>query len=382
MKKNVIIFGSPLITTISLVKSLYGYGYSIIEIIEPCDKHMCSLQYSRYVDKVYFLEKLEDGIDIILKYKDPNNIIPILCSSDSSILLLDQNYNLLKDSFYFFNANEQGRICFYLNKINTFPVAEKAGLTVIKTWLVNDIYNLPDDITFPCLTKGNNSTESGKDDMYICQNAEELKACLHDGVEYLIQEYIKKEYELDFVGLAYNHGNDVYIPAVVRKLRDDIHRQSVFVRLDDINEYPNFDLNIINRFIKEIHYEGIFSIETIFSNGKYYFLEINLRNDGCQCVYRAAGINYPLLWVKYVEGELTKEMLSSGTFKNHLYQMRKDDIRNVIEGKVSLFVWIVDFIRTKSFLGVDFLDPMPVFWGTLISVRQLLKKVVVLLHKG
>lgn len=380
MRKHIIIFGSPLITTTSLVKSLYGQGYAIIEILEPCEKNMCSLQFSRYVDKVFFLEALEDGIDVIKKFKNPGLKTPILCSSDSSILLLDKYYNLLKDDFHFFNAKESGKINIFLDKINTFPIAEKAGLTLIKTWVVSDINCLPDDITFPCLIKGNNSTKSDKADMFICQNVDELKNSLHGGVEYLVQEYIQKEYELDFVGLSYNHGENVYIPAVVRKIRDEIHRQSVYVRLDDINEYPNFDPKIIERFIKDIQYEGIFSIETIFCNGKFYFLEVNLRNDGCQCVYSAAGINYPLLWVKYGEGNLTENMLSSISFKKHLFQMRSGDISNLLEGKVSLITWTKEFIGAKGFVGVDLKDPMPLIIGMLISTRQLFKKTFWKLH--
>lgn len=376
MKKIVIIFGSPLRTTMGIIRSLHGQGYYIVVLLEPCERKFTTMQFSRLIDKLHFLDKLEDGLEIIQQYKSSDYKLPILFSSDSSILLLDRHYDQLKNDFHFFNAGEQGKVNTYLDKINTFPIAEESGLTLIKSWLVNDIHCLPKDITFPCLTKGNNSTASDKSDMHICQNMSELKSCLREGVEYLIQEYIMKEYELDFVGFAYNHGKDIYIPAVVRKIRDDLFRQSVYIRLDDIKDYTNFDTAIIRRLLKKIGYEGIFSIETIYSKGKYYFLEINLRNDGCQWIYTAAGINYPLLWIKYGEGKLDDKMLSEIKFKTPFYLMAQDDVYNMLEGKVSLLKWLRDWWKSDTSFSPGIKDPLPYAVGFYIHLRQLCKKVI------
>lgn len=379
MKKVVIIFGSPLRTTTGLIRSLYGHGYHIVVILEPCDKKSSTMQYSRLIDELFFLDKLENAINIILRFKNEEYKPSVLFSSDSSVLLLDKYYEQLRDGFHFFNAGEQGRISTYLNKINTFPIAEEAGLSLIKTWVVKDVHKIPTDITFPCLTKGSNSTASDKSDMHICRDRKELETSLRDGVEYLIQEYIKKEYELDFVGLAYNHGKDVYIPAVVRKIRDDLFRQSVYIRLDDVRDYANFDPEIIKKFLGKIGYEGIFSIETIYCNGKYYFLEINLRNDGCQWIYTAAGINYPLLWVKYGEGGLTKDSLAGIKFKAPFYLMAEDDVYNMLEGKVLPWIWIRDLCRTNTFFNLCLNDPLPFAMSIVIHARQLCKKILGLL---
>jgi len=374
---KVIIFGNNLQNTLGLIRSVGMKGYEVILLLEPIKKSDCYVRHSKYISKIHYLKSAQEGIDVLLgEYGNESEKPVILCGSDPTICILDSHYEQLKNKFHIFNAGEQGKINWYLDKINTFPIAEECGLFVIKTWYVTDIHNLPDDITFPCLTKGNNSTGSTKADMFICNSREELISCLREGVEYLIQEYIQKEYELDIVGLSYNHGKNVFVPAVCRKIRDDIHRQSVYIRLDDIREYANFDTNIIDRFLEKIGYEGIFSIEVIFSKGKYYFLEINMRNDGCGWLYTAGGINYPYLWIKYCEGKLTQDILDNTKLTNHLYLMHEDDTYNMLEGNVKFLQWLKDFHRAKAFFIANSKDPMPFIVSTLIHARQFGKMIL------
>lgn len=374
---KVIVFGNNLQNTLGLIRSVGMKGYEVILLLEPIKKSDCYVRHSKYISKIHYLKSAQEGIDVLLgEYGNESEKPVILCGSDPTICMLDSHYEQLQDRFYIFNAGEQGKINWFLDKINTFPIAKESGLSVIKTWLVTDIHNIPEDITFPCLTKGNNSTGSTKNDMFVCQNREELLSCLHEGVEYLIQEYIQKEYELDIVGLSYNHGKNVFVPAVCRKIRDDIHRQSVYIRLDDIREYANFDTNIIDRFLEKIGYEGIFSIEVIFSKGKYYFLEINMRNDGCGWLYTAGGINYPYLWIKYCEGKLTQDTLDGTKLTNHLYLMHEDDTYNMLEGKVKFLQWLKDFHRAKAFFIANSKDPMPFVVSTLIHARQFGKMIL------
>ena len=58
----------------------------------------------------------------------------ILCASDASVCILDDHYDELKDKFLFFNAENQGRINYFMNKLNTFPLAEECGIKTIKSW--------------------------------------------------------------------------------------------------------------------------------------------------------------------------------------------------------------------------------------------------------
>lgn len=374
---KIIVFGVNIQNTLGLIRSIGEKGMRVILLLEPYPKGSCYVKYSKYLEKVHYLSSTEQGLEILQKeyWNEPEKPI-LLFGGDPPICLIDKYYDELKSKFFIFNAGRSGRINFFMDKINTFPLAEKCGLSTIKTWYIKDIYDLPKDITFPCLIKGNNSTESTKMDMYICHNIEELKNRLRAGAEYLVQEYIEKEYEINAVGLSYNHGKDIFLPAVVRKIRDEIHRQSGYIRLDEVKNYPLLDVSAIQKFVAEIGYEGIFSVEFIYSNGKYHFLEINMRNDGCGYLYTAAGINYPYLWVLFNQGKLTKEVLDSVQYKTPYYLMHEDDIYNMFEGIVPIKQWFIECIKADAHFIMNWRDPMPFIVSTLIHVRQACKMVL------
>lgn len=374
---KVIIIGNNLVNTLGLIRSIGEKGYPVFLFLEPVRKSLCYVRYSKYITKIHYLESIEQTLDILLsEYACEKEKPIVLCGGDSSIRFLDEHYDVLKDRFHIFNCGEQGKISWYLDKINTFPIAEECGFNLIKTWHVNNTKKIPDDITYPCLIKGNNSTNSTKGDIFICKDFCELKNKLHDGIDYLIQEYIHKEFEIDIVGFSYDQGKKVFAPAVVRKIRDEFQCQSMYIRLDDINEYKDFNPLLINRLLGKIKYEGIFSIELLYSKGKYHFLEINLRNDGTGWLYSKAGINYPYLWVLYSVGDLSSDMIKSIKFKNHLYLMQENDLFNIIRGKLSVVQWIKDFYHTKAFFIANGKDPMPFVFSTWIHIKQFFKLVL------
>ena len=56
----------------------------------------------------------------------------------------------------------------------------------------------------------------------------------------------------------------------------------------------------VEKFIREIGYKGLFSVEFIRDAvGNDYFLEINMRNDGNAYCVQCAGVNLPNIWYKY-----------------------------------------------------------------------------------
>ena len=333
---------------------------------------------SRYVEKVHFVKDEEDIIGVLLKeYGNESTPTPILCAGDAEACLLDRHYDELKGRFCFFNAGAAGRISHFMDKVNTFPLAERNGLTLIKTWHLKGGDPLPEVLPYPCIIKSANSTTSTKGVMFICANEDELRAVIREGVDYLLQDYMKKdyEYELNVVGFSYDHGNHVYLPAAIRKIRDEIRRQSVYIRLDDIRDYPLLDLAGIRQFIKDLGYEGIFSVELIFSGGKYYFLEVNLRNDGCGYLYTKGGVNYPALWVEYAKGTLREETLANLKARTPLYLMQLYDVYNVLEGKVGFWRWIWEGVTADAYFTWNLRDPMPFIASSLVHLRQACKKI-------
>lgn len=374
---KVIVFGNGLGNTLGLIRSVGECGIPVTLILEPGGKTDNPVRFSRYVERIHDLTTLDEVVVVLKReYWDCPQRPIVLCGSDPSISVLDRRYDELKDRFVVFNARQTGRICHFLDKANTFPLAERAGLSLARTWRQTGGSPIPEGVVYPCLIKGNNSTTSTKDDMLVCQNERELRNSLRPGVDYLIQEYLEKEHELDVVGFSADHGERVIVPAVVRKLRDDLHRQSVYVRLDDIRDYPDLDPEAIRRLVREIGYEGIFSVELIYCKGRYHFLEINLRNDGCAWLYTAAGINYPKLWIDYGRGALSDDELKRVVFRKPYCAIDLYDIYNVIEGKVSVWRWFRECLFADDRFGICLRDPIPFLVSMAIHFRQLCKKIV------
>lgn len=373
---KVIVFGPGMVNTLGMIRSLGEKGLCVHVIMSTVDRKKNYVGYCKYINKAYYIKDNNEIIRILHdEYWNEPKRIAILCGGDAEISLLDQYYEELKQRFLVFNCGEEGKLNSFLNKINQFPIAEAAGLTLIKTWVINTIENVPNDIKFPCLTKGSNSTESTKSDMHICHSYGELKAHLKKGTKYLVQEFIKKEYELNFVCFAYNNGNNVFVPCVIHKIRDDIGRQSAYFRTDAISNYPDFDKQVLYRIASQLHYEGIFSVEVIYSQGHYYFLEINLRNDGCGYLYTKAGCNYPFLWAKYASKELSSQETDSINVKIPCSMMSEQDLKNLFQNRVCFLIWIKQFLFADTFYILSLRDPLPFIFSTLSHIKQAFKNI-------
>ncbi len=375
-ESKVIVFGNAHPNTLGLVRSLGEKGIRPILLLEPCDLKFCCVRFSKYIAKIHYLKSVGDGLNVLRnEYCGEAKKPIILVAGDPAMCLLDTHYAELKDHFHIFNARgEQGRINFFMNKSAQFPIAEKCGLNTIKTWRIKDGAKIPDDVTYPCLMKGNNSTSSSKTDIHVCRNRKELEVHLVEVSDCLIQKYIEKDFEIDITGFAYNQGRNVFIPAVVRKIRERITRQSDYIRLDAVDKYPTLELDKIKALVSEIGYEGIFSVEMLSWNGKFYFLEINLRNDGVGYLYTAAGINYPYMWVQYNHNERVDEAEVTNKMDVPRTLMALWDVDNLIKGRVRFVQWLREWMYANTHFVLNWDDMKPFVFFMYVLIRHFLKK--------
>lgn len=376
IKNRIIIIGGSHHNTLGLIRSVGEKGYPVTLFLEPCSLDFCFLQYSKYITNIHCLKNTEEALYLLLHDYCSDPIKPILiCGSDFSVSLLDNHFDELKEKFEFFNAGSQGRINYFLDKENMLRLAEECGFDTIKTWHIQNVHNIPEDIIYPCLSKPQNSLTGSKEDIQIYRSKAELLQSLDPNVDYLVQEYIEKDYELNTVCLAYNQGKNIVAPATIQKIRDSIRRQSAYMKICSIENYEGFPLVQIERLVSTIGYEGIFSVELLFKGGKYYFLEINMRNDGCGYLYTAAGANYSDLWIKYAS---KTENISSTPIecKLPLTFMQEADFLNVIDGNVGLLTWLKQFVTTDVFFVLNRKDMKPFLFTMYVHARQLFRKIL------
>lgn len=378
MKNKAIVIGGNHYNTLGLVRSLGSRGISVALLLENCTRRSSEVVRSKYVGQVIEVNGAPDILDTLRnEFIQEENKPVVFAASDTCAQVVDSNFEELSKKYHLFNARrENSRVGYYINKSNTFPVAERCGLRLIKTIYGNGSCEIPKGIKFPCILKGDNSVISAKNDLSVCNNYDELSARWRPGVDFLIQEYIRKDYELDIVGVSFENGREVFFPTVVRKVRDEIYAQSMSVRVDDVSEYPDLPVEAIKAFVKEIGYEGLFSVELLHSGSKFYFLEINLRNDGCACVCAKAGVDFAYLWYLYATGRDYKAAMSRVKLRNHFRTLHDADIYNVFFGKTKFLTWVKDLYRADAMIMHDWHDLGPTIGMVKTFVRKMMGKLI------
>lgn len=359
---KIIIIGTDHHNTLGIIRSFGEKGlYPILFLYNP-GFGRTFITYCKYIQRIEMFNNYAKVVDLLMMYYVHNQLKPVvICAEDSSISIIDKNYNLLKDKFLLPNAGAQGRINYYLSKSNMQKVADKVGLKYPSSWIINGTESVLPNVKFPCISKPYSSIDGGKKDIHVNYNLDELKHNIHLGKSYIIQEFIEKDYELNMVALSYNHGHSFIIPGVIRKIREYPVNSgsSSFSVLDDCKNYPELDLDKIKAFVKEIGYEGLFSIEFVVKNGVAFFLEINMRNDGNGYVPTSMNMNLHYIWCQYLLGE---EIGIPHTLHTpHYFMADVRDWIHVLKRRVSLKIWLQDLRRTNCYLLYNVKDKNPFF---------------------
>lgn len=175
-----------------------------------------------------------------------------------------------------------------------------------KSWHLAIGDKLPLDLIFPCLIKPLVSCEGAKSDIRVCANNDELQRdynSLNFTKNVLIQTYIERDYEISILGCALTNGHCI-LPAIEYKLT--LYPKYVGLEcLANIHPFTDETLRyLVENLIAKIGYVGLFSIEMMHSStdNKFYFTEINLRNDGAQSFITKYGANLALNHVEDLLG--------------------------------------------------------------------------------
>jgi len=290
---------------LGVVRSLGEYGINPITVGYGKGLHVVC--HSKYVKEAYHVRTIGQGYELILeKFRNPEQKAFIITCDDRATQYLDERYDELKDYFYFDNAGKNGGVTYYMNKNNINVLAEKYGLKVPKAFVV-ERGEIREDFEYPVITKAiTSNTGAWKKDVFVCQNAEELKAAYEKikSDTLLIQHYLEKTNELCFDGFSVNHGKDVFF-AISSLYNYNIPGKFAF---DYTSENPHDKelMDALSAMLREIGFEGIFSIEFLIDkNQQMHFMEINFRNSTWSYTATKAGMNLPVSWAKgMLEGRI------------------------------------------------------------------------------
>ena len=352
---------------LGIVRSLSQGGARPILIYLVEETHLPVLIKSKYLTEVYNVHSYEDALDLLIEKFGAESEKPFVYTCDDSIAsLVDQRYDDLKDKFYFFNAGEAGRINKLMDKHEICLVAEKCGCQIPKQEIV-DTGVLPKTLRYPIITKTLMSIMGAwKEDVYICQNEEELKEAYSkiQSPKLLLQEYITKKNELAVQGISIDGGREVYIPYGISFFRSSESGYGHYMYCKPLTDEKL--IAQLKAIIKECRYTGCFEIEFLIDQqDQLWFLEVNFRYSFWNYAVTFGGVNYPLAWAQSVLDNHIMEP-REGTLKPYFTALNEpgDFGQSVVRKKISFWRWIKDVHNADMlyFYHPNDLKPAWSFW--------------------
>lgn len=301
MKEYIVLVTKEHYNPLGIVRTLGEAGIKPIVVAVKGDLKFVG--QSKYVKEKFYVDSTEEGINLIIrKFAIEGEKQFILTGDDVTVSMLDKRYNDLKDYFYFYNAGEAERITHFMNKDVMMELVTKHGIKIAKTWKVN-VGEIPDDITYPVMTKAINSIgNEWKDIVYICQNDIELREAFSKmaSKEILLQQYVEKVDEISFDAFSINKGQDVFFVTEANQVYNMPDKYSPYWIVQNSTSIE-MQKKIIS-VIKEIKFEGIFEFEFIKDiNDNLWFLEINFRNTALGYSTTVAGMPQVIYWCEAME---------------------------------------------------------------------------------
>ncbi len=353
-----IVIGDSTNNTLSAIRSL---GEAKIEqiLILKCEKDVCYVGKSKYLKPggIFNISVIEECMPILEKLKSDNvGQQTIICTFDEAAVYIDANESAL--SAFFRTPAKGKRIGPLFNKDAQCALAEKCGITVPKSLTFNRNDSLDKIIfDFPVLLKPLNSTKGEKGDIHICHSISEVESALGEESycqDFIVQEFIDKEYEIDCIGVRTE--KEMYVAGGIRKYRHypPLIGAGAYGLFQPMNEY-DVDLDGLEKFLTQAGYYGPFSVEYLHKGDKNYFMEVNFRNEGLAYAATAAGANLHALYMN-LDMKIRKDKVHKVYMMNYSL-----DFLYVKNGDLSLLTWIRDFLRTRCFININFKDLRPTF---------------------
>ena len=320
---------------------------------------------SKFINDTLVFENDDLMLKKLIKdaYKYNKDKAVLFAAGDSISAIIDRNYDKLKDSYVFFNS--KGTLHQWMNKEKMCSLASAIGLTVPQHMVYRIGNPLPVDIQFPCITKAISSIDGGKSDTTICKSREELETFLATpGLCPLIQieRFIQKQIEFQFIGVSLDEGETIVIPGHSHIDRPNGIQNTYFFNYIANDTTFTETLEKAKRFIREVKYSGLFSVEFIRGeDGVDYFLEMNFRNDGNAICVTDAGYDLPYIWYLWATGDDYKTEINQSRFTPVCYCPELFYVLQCAYGEVPFFTLVKDILKANSFTNY-YKGDSPRFW--------------------
>ncbi len=374
LHKHILICGDN-INSLNIARSLGEKGITPVVVMQQEDKSRL-LASSRYINEIIYAQDFNDALSILLSYANVEYPPFVYITDDNHLQVLDAHFGQLKEKFYLFNAAEEGRLSYYLDKEKQCELAKEVGLHVPGYEEV-ERGELPKSLTYPVITKTSNSYSAGwKRDVTICYSADELKEAYKSMISerLLLQEYIEKTGEYSMQGISLNGGDEVYMPFERMYLR---FSKTSFGGYMYYQPFKNEDLqHKVQAMLKKIRFSGCFEIEFLVDkDNQLHFLEINLRFSASNYGVNNGGVNLPYLWATSVL--LGKIDTSDFALKRERYYVMNEMVDISYASETGWLKWLRQLLSADGYYLFNRKDLKPFFHFWIgYKMKRMFKKIL------
>ena len=316
---------------------------------------------SKYFGEHAVVESIEEGYQYLLSHISNEAQKPVIFTpSDEIIEFIDQHKSELEKQYIIPGTREQGLLTKIDDKNTMTELARKLGFLVPQSQVCRKDTDLK-NVQYPCIIKPAHTTIGHRNEFKykICENEKVLTNALkyvREESEFILQQYIPKESVALVYGARLKDGNVLTAGTLIKDR---------FIACGDGShglvtaELPNgIDKKQIEQFLAEIDYCGLFSFEYGLYDGKAYFFEVNLRNDGTSHFFHQAGANIPLAWYYDAIGR-DYSQINTVVSNDCWYIDEIFDVANVWNGMISRKQWKSDKAKATIFKYYDKEDQEP-----------------------
>ena len=373
-----IIFAYDHYNTLGVLRSLGEVGIKAIVILHGDKSYL--VKHSSFLNTFHRVKTVEDGYKLMIENYGNEKLKPFVYSCDDFVeSYLDMHYEELIDKFFFFDGGQKGIVSKYMDKEEISKLALECGAKVPKTEKLKR-GELPSTLRYPVITKSLMSIKGGwKDDVFICQNEEELKMAYTKikSEDLLVEEFIDKKNELCLDGFCVNHGKDVCIPYQSTYIRVAPRKYGNYMTLEPFKNETV--LRQVEAILEKSGFNGIFSVEYLIDkNDDLWFLEVNYRNSTWSYAFTVGGVNMPLQWAKgMLMSEIDRKSFEARK-KPFTAMVEPIDFGFVVKRKISFSKWYKDMKACDCLFFYHKNDIKPAIsgWAYVLSlnIKKLFKR--------
>ena len=204
MNNAVVIVGGDHHNTLGVIESFAEKGIKPYVIVLT-DSNVSYVIYSKHIKRPWVCLSEEEVLSCLCQnFADSSEKIVLIATNDQTASLIDSYHQTLTPFSYISSVEPHGHLADAMSKEYMSELARNVGLEVPKTWIVKDTC-IPEDISFPIITKAISSIEGTKANIKVCYDKEQLLSFFSSQREchtIQLQTYIDKEYEFQLIGVS------------------------------------------------------------------------------------------------------------------------------------------------------------------------------------